>query len=557
MRTNIPSISKNYSIEHEKNLFFLQECINSKKYEEAINFSIKKIECYPDVIGYQKTLAFCYSMVGKLEEAKELWINLINIDPFSEETLINLADIERRLDRLDSAKGLLKLAIQYHPQSIRPLLSFAVIQLLEKNYSEVLNTSLEAIKLDPSNADAYQNLGSSFFHLAQFDEAKHAFETALILDPNLKEAKHSLSLVLFKQGKNHESLNILENLISSHHDTDRLTLEQLEWDASLVNLRLGHLEKGWKYYESGLSPKVFGNLSRRPLRTFTVPKWTPFDSKNNPVLVWSEQGIGDEIIFMTCLQDLVDSGYNIIVECDSRLVSLYQRSFQNVIFRQSKFDSIYPYSSFYNDFASQIAMGSLLQYFRPSFSHFKDRSGFIKADTHLIKKWQNRLAYLNKDKFKIGISWRSSLLDPLRNKKYSNLMNWDSLFNSNIFEFINLQYGDCDNEILQVEKRFDLKINRFPELDLKNDLDNVFALLNCLDIVITTSSAIWTFAASSGIPTYLLLHTAHWTMFNLEINPFFSVVKCLVTEKNQNIEELLPIVINDIKNTRVLNPGIL
>jgi hypothetical protein len=304
----------------------------------------------------------------------------------------------------------------------------------------VLQTSLEAIKLDPSNADAYQNLGSSFFHLAQFDEAKHAFETALILDPNLKEAKHSLSLVLFKQGKNQESLDILNILISSHQTSDRLVLEQLEWDASLVHLRLGNLAKGWKYYESGLSPKVFGNLSRRPLRTFSVPKWTPLNSKNEPVLVWSEQGIGDEIIFMTCLQDMVDCGYVPIVECDIRLINLYQRSFPNVIFRQSKFDSIYPHSSFYNDFSSQIAMGSLLQYFRPSLSHFKDRSGFIKADPLLITKWSDRFARLNKDKLKIGISWRSSLLDPLRNTKYSNLNSWEPLFKSKRLVIIIYKY---------------------------------------------------------------------------------------------------------------------
>jgi len=84
------------------------------------------------------------------------------LDPFSEELLLNLAEVERRLYRISSAKGLIQLAIEYHPESINPLLSLASLELQEKNYHDVVDISLCAIKIDPSNADAFQNLGSSF-----------------------------------------------------------------------------------------------------------------------------------------------------------------------------------------------------------------------------------------------------------------------------------------------------------------------------------------------------------------------------------------------------------
>jgi hypothetical protein len=96
-------------------------------------------------------------------------------------------------------------------------------------------------------------------------------------------------LVLFKQDKIQEALKIMMELISSSQPSDRLNLDQIKWDASLMLLRLGDLDKGWEFYEFGLSPKVFGNLSRRPLRTFDVEEWTPLCDKNLPFLMYGDK----------------------------------------------------------------------------------------------------------------------------------------------------------------------------------------------------------------------------------------------------------------------------
>jgi tetratricopeptide (TPR) repeat protein len=546
MKNLINSSANKESLVHDRNLSFLQNCINEKKYLEAIDFASININSYPNVIGYKKTLAFCFSMIGELSKSKQLWLDLINIDPYSEETLLNLAEIEKKLNRLDSALGLIKLATEYCPTSYKPWMSMAEVCLLKKEYESSLNSSLEALKINPSSADAYQNLGSSFFHLAKFDEAKHAFETSLLLNPATKEAKHSLGLVLFKQDKIQEALKIMMELISSSQPSDRLNLDQIKWDASLMLLRLGDLDKGWEFYEFGLSPKVFGNLSRRPLRTFDVEEWTPLCDKNLPFLIWREQGVGDEILFATCLHDLINAGFKPIVECDKRLIQIFQRSFPSVSFREPSFSTDSPYYSLKKDFLYHIPMGSLMKHYRSKLEYFPNSGGYLKSDDVLENKWRGRIRNSLIKKKRIGISWRSGILDPLRNSKYSSLADWGPLLSSKNFDFFNLQFGDCIDEIKDAENRFSININRCQDLDLRNDIDDIFSLISNLDHVVTISSAVWTFSAALGIPTTLLLHAPHWTMFDQNYVPFFPNVKCRMVDNNNSFSDLLLSVVEDI-----------
>jgi len=526
---------------HRSTLLKLQHYIENRRFSEVVSIASEKVKKFPDIVGYKKALAFCLGSTGDLYGSEKIWLELINIDPFDEETLINLADIELRLGKVDASLGLLKLSSEYHPKSIKAWLNMANAYLLKGDYKSALNVSLQAINIDSKNADGFQNFGSSLFNLGMFEEAKHAFETALILNPNLQESKSSLSMVLAKQNNFNASLAILNELIFYSKKTDRIPIEQLKWDASLVHLRLGNIEKGFEYYEYGMHPDVRGHLIRSPHRSFKVPKWSPSLTKEQPVLVWREQGIGDEILFLTCLRDFINIGFTPIIETDKRLISIYERSFPNIIVREAKSRIEYPHDSYYDDFGSHIPMGSLLTFFRKNLIDFPNSSGYLLPDNLLVSKWRERINQRKNLKKKIiGISWKGGLSDPLRNFKYTNLIDWSHLLMNSNYEFVNLQYGDCSQEISEVESSLGIKINTWDDLNLKNDIDDIFGLLANLDHLVTVSTAIWMFAASIGTPTTLLLNTNHWTMFDQNYTPFFPNVKCLVTEGSQVIPDLLP-----------------
>lgn len=524
----------------------LQTLIQNRNFSKAITLASNYLKYFPEEVFLKKCLAYCFSMVDRLNDSKELWLEIIQTDPYNEETLLNLAEVERKLGRHESALGLLELCSSYHPNSLKPWVSMGAIYNHNKQYKESANASLEAIKRDPTNEDAYQNLGSSFFHLSMFDEAKHAFETALLLNPNIKEAKSSLSSVLFKQNLTEQALKIMEELILDSKPNDRVPIEQLKWNAAFPLLRIGNLKKGWLCYEEGLNPNVHGSLVRRPIRSFNVPRWSPESAKNKKVLIWREQGIGDELIFLTCLRDFINLGFNPIIECDKRLIYILSRNFPNIVVREAMHRIEYPYDAYYSDFEYHIPMGSLMMQFRPSIESFPSKYQYLSPDISKISKWKEKLNLIKNNKKLIGISWKSGISDPLRDAKHSNLLDWVELLKRDDCIFINLQYGDCKEEIELTNNTLGIKIVTWQDFDLKNDLEDVFGLLHNLDRVVTTSSAIWTFSASIGTPTTLLLHEPHWTMFNQSNIPFFPEVDCIVAPNGKGLETLIPIVSGSI-----------
>ena len=60
------------------------------------------------------------------------------------------------------------------------------------------------------------------------------------------------------------------------------------------------------------------------------------DIHDGTLLVWGEQGLGDEIMFASMVPDLVDKGLNVVLECDARLVGLFSQSFPEVTCVASK-----------------------------------------------------------------------------------------------------------------------------------------------------------------------------------------------------------------------------
>lgn len=529
---------------HSQNaLAELQKCLNDKRYGEGVLKARTSLLREPANLAYKKCLAFCLGQTGELHQAKAVWMELIEDDPYSEEYLLNLADVEKKLSRLDSAIGLLHLAAEYHPESFKPWISLGECHAFNNDNQAAVNASLEVLKRQPNNTDAYQNLGSAFFALAMFDQAKYAFETALLIEPHMQEAKSSLSAVLFRQGHAEAAAALLEELINEHQPADRMPLPQLKWNAALIEMRLGHLEKAWAYYEEGLNPEVQGVKVRHPHRSFNVPRWTPQTPSGQTVLVWREQGIGDDVIFLTCLQDLIDAGYQPLVECDARMIDLLQRSFPSITAREAIYRMEYPHDSPYDDFDCHIPMGSLMQHFRPRLDSFHHKNGaYLKVDSAKQSKWSERLESLRKGKKLVGITWRGGLTDAVGQMKYTQLMDWAPLLSSEELMFVNLQFGDCEQELSQVESALGIQIHRWSDLDLKNDLDDVCALISCLDDVVTISSAVWTFSAALGARTSLLLSSPHWTMFDQDHVPFFASVKCFYSQSNAAITSLLPLV---------------
>ena len=228
------------------------------------------------------------------------------------------------------------------------------------------------------------------------------------------------------------------------------------------------------------------------------PTWT--GEQGADVFVWKEQGIGDEIMFSSTLSEMNEKSGKLIVECDKRLIPLYERSFSSdITFTDNRFQVNEA------DYDNHIALGSLLKYFRHGLEDFgRVSSGWLKADPERVDYLRGKLSTGESDKI-IGISWftnSSRKKSSKRNILLESLMGYLKQVPAN---FVSLQYGDTREEIEKLSKDQGIELNSLDEIDLYNDIDGLAALISACDVVISIDNLTVHLAGALGIDTRVLL----------------------------------------------------
>lgn len=424
--------------------------------------------------------------------------------------------------RMEEASEVLQHSVAIDSTNANVFINLAgVFQELGK-FQDALRASLQAVKLNPKSALAFNNLCSALADLQMFDEALHACETALMLDPDNEFAQINRLKILIGLGEGKKSSQEMEILLAKEELSDGRHVDLLRYHLSFEYLHQGNIKKGFEYYECGLSKKVPGNMARNPARSFPVPRWDGSElPSSKSLLVWREQGVGDEILFGTCLHELEKFSGKVILESDRRLVSVFQRSFPSFIVREQAYNLDFDCSAVHSDFDYHLPIGSLAHHFRDNLESFaSSREPYLIPDPKLVDRFMDRLEEFRKKRL-IGFCWRSGNLDPTRNTGYTHAIDWSDLLQLPEYQFVNLQYGECEAELVEVEQHTGVNILRWPDLDLKDDLESVLALMACLDIVVSVGTAVFPMAASVGTPA-IQLASPHWASFGSETHyPWF------------------------------------
>ena len=285
----------------------------------------------------------------------------------------------------------------------------------------------------------------------------------------------------------------------------------------------GRFERGWAEYHWGFGCKK----QRQPLRQFRQAPWEGQSLTGKTVLAWAEQGVGDEIMFANCIPDLAAAADRCVIECDPRLVTLFTRSFADceVIRRteppQARCD--------WPDIDLQAPMGNLPRWLRPTLARFPQGRGYLQADPVRVAYWKQRLAALGPG-LKVGVSWRSSIMTASRRKYYVPLDEWGPILRTPGVQFVNLQYSDCRNDLEAARSRFDVQIHHFEDLNLKDELDEVAALVTALDLNITIGNINLSLGGAVNTETwcFAVRHSMTWTALGTDGTPWFPRVRLLL-----------------------------
>ena len=229
-------------------------------------------------------------------------------------------------------------------------------------------------------------------------------------------------------------------------------------------------------------------------RPFTQPRWQG-EKLNGSLLVWGEQGIGDEILHAANLGPLSEAVPAVVWESDPRLVSLLARSYPRVRFAARQTPPVALTAD--PAITAQIPAGSLALHVAAP------QRPYLKGDPVRTRELRARLLTPGKSRL-IGISWisKNAAFGALKTCALADLARlWQAA--GPAAQFVDLQYGDTRAE----RTAAGLDLAHLDDLDLTHDIDGLAALVAACDNVVTVSNTTAHLAGALGIPVKVLVST--------------------------------------------------
>ncbi len=463
--------------------------------EEADAAFIRTVTLNPNNADAHFAHANLYSKQGNHDRAIQCNKAVINLKPNWPEAWSNLGELLRKDHRYEEAVAASRQAAALRADDLTIQYNLATVLCDAKEYGEAERLFLDLIKFDGTFMRAYLNLGMVYKRTNRRDEALNMFDKALFLNPDLHEAYSNIGAVFSDMGWSSAALSLYDKAISLNTDTADPTT--LLYRGAIV-LSLGRLAEGWSQYKyrfDAPNEQIF-------LRDIPPAYWDGEDLTGQSVLIWTEQGLGDEILHGSILPDVIRQAGQCVIECSKRMVPVFARSFPAIRVVGYKASNIPATSAEGIDY--QIPLASLGQHFRSDFASFPRHDGYLKADPDKAAELRARYEALAGGRRIVGISWRSNN-EFSGEAKSTALTDMAPLLQASGVMFVNLQYGDCTDELMQVREQLNVEVIQDPAVDPLVDMDMFFAQVAALDLVLSTSNTTAHVAGSQNIPVWVLL----------------------------------------------------
>lgn len=462
----------------------------------AQNEAAQGVEAYHKALALQPDFAEAWSNLGgalgaqgRVAEEIDAYRRALEINPRLVPVWSNFGDALRAAGQFEEAITACRKAVELDPRFAAAWNNLAGALRESGKHEEAVAASERALALNPRLAEAWSNLGAGLQGLQRFDEAIRAYERAIALNPRSAEMHFNLGATLEHSGS-------VEAAVPHYRRAMELKPGYTEARLSLAfaTLSLGQFREGWELYESR-----WHRRNNEPRRYDFAP-WSGDLAQPCRLLVWGEQGVGDEIVYASMLLDFARAATQVTFECDPRLAPLFARSFSHVrIVPKQATPQLKP-----EDFDCQLPLASLGRWLRPSFANFPRHGGFLRADPERTAEFRSRLlADGGRPNRIVGLSWYSA--NPkFGTLKSQRLLDWARMLATPGAKFLDLQYGDTDAERAGVEKALNVSIEHFADVDLFHDLEGLAALIAACDMVLTVSNVTAHMAGALGRPVWML-----------------------------------------------------
>jgi len=404
--------------------------------------------------------------------------------------MLGIALRQHQAGRFSEAEQIYRQILAVDTNHADSLHLLGMIEFQAGNHAAAVRMICQAIAINKAQAAYHSNLGTVLQSQGRLDEAASCYEHALILQPNSPEIHTNLGNIFHAQDKVDEAIAAHQRALALNSD-----LPEPHYNLGLAQLLKGDFKSGWPNLEWRWRTKDH----QTPMRDYARPLWTGEKIDSGRVLIWGEQGVGDEIMFAGLIPDAIRTGNRFVLDCDSRLQPLFARSFPGV-------EVIGPHHSPNledpeSDLSAHLPSGSLRGIFRTSSAAFAaTTSPYLLANP--AARDQFRARYANGRRL-VGLAWYT------RNQQTGHDRSIDlsllaPLFERKDIQWVSLQYGDHDDlENQATAANAPVFIDR--SVDQLADIDIFAAQIAALDMVITIDNSTAHLAGALGIPVWVLL----------------------------------------------------
>ena len=464
----------------------IQLYLRKKDYVKLLFYAKKLIEIDSSNPSFNYKLGYALEQNNKVEESIEYYKNCINLNGKDKLKALN------NIGSILSKSKKYKIANQYY---------------------------LDALKIDQNNSFIINNLLSNFLELRDERNSDIFYEKAKNIDQNIIYFLYNKVEYLIQKNQINDAIKILENnknkdlkffiklirvysLIGDRDKAQNLfdELKKIETSDSeffqFLGMRFlfqGNFEIGWKYYEHRNTKlqNIFNNIA----------EWNGEDIHQKSIIVYNEQGLGDSIQFSKFIIPLLKLTKNVTFLVQKNIIDVFKKDIPNlkVVSKENFHD---------NKFDFKISLGSLLKFF------YKEN---IDENFLINNSLFNLPIILNKDKLNVGIAWSGSFNGPNEPYRSIPLKSLNKIFSLDI-NFYCLQKEIWERDLIQFEKTNITNLGDY-------SLGNMVAIIQKLDIVISSDTSILHLAASLNKETWGLLNLYpdwRWGAFN-KIHPYKSL----------------------------------
>jgi Flp pilus assembly protein TadD len=438
-------------------------------------------------IGESLAAALAHHQAGRLQAAEALYRTILAAEPGHTEALHFLGVIAYQTGKLADAAELLARAIGANPGVAAYHHHLGLVNSAAGRLDEAVASFNTALRLAPDLAEAHSGLGNVLKDLGRLEEAISRYRRALEAKPDFADAYSNLGNVLELLGRHAESASAYEAALRFRPDH-----AEAHWNHSLLLLLLGDFERGWAEYEWRWQTKGFAR------RNYPQPRWRGERAPGRTILLHAEQGLGDTIQFARYASIVKAYVGKVVFECQRPLLRLLSGCTGiDVLIAEGDEPPAFDL------YAPLLSVPGILE---TNLARIPSATGYVVPDPDRVAHWRRRLAGL--EGYRVGIGWQGNAKYAKDRYRSIPLAQFAPLAQVPGVRLVSLQKGAGEEQLEAFR-------SRLPILDFSAELDeasgpfvDTAAILESLDLVITSDSALAHLAGAVGVPVWVALPSA-------------------------------------------------